>query len=305
MSPKPMSFTRAVRTQAKLKILVTGPSGSGKTFGSLHVAHRLAPGKVAVIDSENGRSNYYADTLPFDSLIIEDHHPDSYIAAMELAVESGYAVVIVDSLSHAWQDVLSRKEAYDRANPRSNSYTNWRLFSAEWDTLIRAILELPAHVIATARSKQAYEQAEVDGKKKVLKLGLQPTIREGTEYEFALHFDLNEQHKLDVKKDNTQRFGDDKRLWDLTDGSVADELQAWLDGGVADAPSEEQLAAFRDVIASEVFDDEERERALAAFTKASRSKAVKLLAQTTAARDRREQELEEAAKRVAAEGRGA
>ncbi|HET8763203.1 MAG TPA: AAA family ATPase [Gemmatimonadales bacterium] len=246
-----MQFKRAVRTEAKLKILITGASGSGKTLGALRLAESLAPGRIAVIDSENSRSSYYADGVEFDVLTLADHHPDAYIAAMEVAVESGYEVIIVDSLSHAWQDVLDRKTAYDRANPRSNTYTNWKLFSAEWDTLVRAILDIPAHVIATARSKQAYEQAEVDGKKKVLKLGLQPVIRDGTEYEFALHFDLNEAHKADVKKDNTRKFSDPSQLWDLCDGSIARELREWLAGAEPVArPTTATVRAIDDAIAA-------------------------------------------------------
>ncbi len=246
-----MQFKRAVRTEAKLKILLTGASGSGKTLGALRLAESLAPGKIAVIDSENSRSSYYADGIEFDALALADHHPDAYIAAMEVAVEAGYEVIIVDSLSHAWQDVLDRKTAYDRANPRSNSYTNWKLFGAEWDSLVRAILDQPVHVIATARSKQAYEQAEVDGKKRVLKLGLQPVIRDGTEYEFALHFDLNEAHKVDVKKDNTRKFGDQSQLWDLCDGTVARELRAWLSSAEPVArPSIAMIMAIDDAIAA-------------------------------------------------------
>lgn len=246
-----MQFKRAVRTEAKLKILLTGASGSGKTLGALRLAESLAPGKVAMIDSENSRSSYYADGIEFDVLALTDHHPDAYIAAMEVAVESGYEVIIVDSLSHAWQDVLDRKTAYDRANPRSNSYTNWKLFGAEWDSLVRAILDIPAHVFATARSKQAYEQVDVDGKKKVLKLGLQPVIRDGTEYEFALHFDLNEAHKVDVKKDNTRKFGDASQLWDLCDGSIARQLREWLASAEPVArPTPATVMAIDDAIAS-------------------------------------------------------
>jgi len=247
----PLMFTKAVRHAVKLKILNTGPSGSGKTLGSLRLAEALAPGKVALLDSENDRSSYYADRIDFDVMSLPDSKPDTYLLGLQAAVEAGYGVVVIDSLSHAWQNVLDRKEAYDRANPRSNSYTNWKLFSAEWDRFIRAILDAPIHVIATARSKQAYEQAEVDGKKKVLKLGLAPTIREGTEYEFALHFDLNEQHSADVKKDNTGKFDDPTKVWDLCNGSVAVPLKAWLAGAVAVAkPTLETAAKIDDAIAN-------------------------------------------------------
>jgi hypothetical protein len=106
-------------------------------------------------------------------------------------------------------------------------------------------------VIATARSKQAYEQTDQDGKKKVVKLGMSPTIRDGTEYEFALHFDLNEAHKAEPKKDNTRKFGDASKLWDLCDGSVASELRDWMESATpVERPTPETLAAMDAAIAA-------------------------------------------------------
>lgn len=226
------TFQRAQRAQVKLKALHIGPSGSGKTKGALAIATRLAPEKVALIDSENGRSSYYADEFVFDALLLDSHKPKAYQDAIDAAVAAGYGICVIDGLSHAWQDVLDRKEAYDRANPSSNSYTNWKIFGAEWEKLVRHILEAPIHIIATARSKQAYELVTDDrGKKRPEKLGLQPTIREGTEYEFALVFDILPSHKARATKDNLGIFGEEESLWDLCDPKVSASLAAWLASG--------------------------------------------------------------------------
>jgi hypothetical protein len=111
------------------------------------------------------------------TLALAERESDTLRPQLDFAVTHGRNG-IESQFGQAWEQTL-----------RSNTYTNWKLFSAEWDSLVRAILDIPAHVIATARSKQAYEQVDVEGKKKVLKIGLQPVIRDGTEYEFALHFD--------------------------------------------------------------------------------------------------------------------
>jgi hypothetical protein len=232
-------FKRAQRTAVKIKALVMGPSGAGKTLGALMMGQGLVsgPDRLALIDSENDRSGYYADDVAFDALSLTEHTPKAYMAALQSAVDAGYEVVILDSLTHAWQNVLDRKEQYDRNNPRSNSFTNWKLFSAEWDKLVRAVLEAPVHVIATARSKQAYEQVEQDGKKQVKKMGMAPIIREGTEYEFALVFDVLPSHKAQAIKDNTGKFDrDETKLWDLCDGTVVRELKAWMAGAKPAAP---------------------------------------------------------------------
>jgi hypothetical protein len=233
------TFTRAQRTAVKIKALLMGPSGAGKTLGALKMAEGLVsgPDKIAVVDSENDRASYYADAVAFDALSLTDHKPTRYIEAIDAAIAAGYEVVVIDSLTHAWQNVLDRKEAFDRQNPRSNGFTNWKLFSAEWDKLVRYLLDSPVHIIATARSKQAYEQTEQDGKKKVTKMGMAPVIREGTEYEFALVFDILPSHKAQAIKDNTGKFDtDETQLWDLVDGSVAKALKAWMAGAKPAAP---------------------------------------------------------------------
>jgi hypothetical protein len=225
-------FQRAQRTQAKLNCLIMGPSGSGKTVGALALGSHIQPGKIALIDSEHGRSTYYADQYAFDVLALERMRPSDYIAALDAAVAAGYGLVIIDGLSHAWQDTLDRKEAYDRAHPTSNSYTNWKLFGREWEQLVAHLLETPVHLIATARSKQAYELvSDADNKKRPIKLGLQPTIREGTEYEFALVFDLLPSHRARATKDNLGIFSDEEVLWDLCDPKVGEGIARWLSAG--------------------------------------------------------------------------
>lgn len=223
-----MQFKKATRKKVKLKMLIIGPTGAGKTYGALHIADGLAPGKVALLDSEHDRADYYADVVPFEKASPETHHPKHYIAAIHAMVEAGFEVGIIDSLSHCWLDVLARKDAYDKANPRSNPWTNWALFGAEWDDLMRAILEAPIHLICTARSKMAHEQVENGGRKQVVKLGLAPQLRENSEYEMAVCFAVESSHYAQVSKDNTNLFSEAGKVWDLTDGSVPALLRQWM-----------------------------------------------------------------------------
>ncbi|GAB1345059.1 AAA family ATPase [Gemmatimonas sp.] len=226
-------FQRATRRRVKIKMLLKGPTGSGKTYGALHVADGLAPGKIVLLDSEHDRSEFYADVVPFDRAPLEEHTPKSYIAHIRAAVDAGYEVIIVDSLSHCWMNVLERKDAYDKANPRSNQWTNWGLFGAEWDELMRTILEVPAHIICTARSKMAHEQVEQGGRKQVVKLGLAPQLRDNTEYEFAICFDVEQttdrRHPAQVSKDNTNLLSEPGKVWDLADGAVPALIRKWME----------------------------------------------------------------------------
>src|SRR5690242_19965331 len=82
---------------------LVGPSGSGKTYTALKIATNLVPsGKVALIDTERGSASKYAKLFKFDVLELRNYHPEAYIKAIKAAADNGYDVLIIDSLSHAW-----------------------------------------------------------------------------------------------------------------------------------------------------------------------------------------------------------
>jgi len=253
-------FKRAQRTAVKLKALFMGPSGSGKTLGALKVAKGLSP-KVALIDSENDRSSYYADQVDFDSMSLKEHTPKQYMRAIDDAIAAGYEVVVIDSLSHAWQNVLDRKLAFEKANPSKNAFTMWAQFGAEWEKLIAYILHADIHVIATARSKQVYEQVEKNGRKSIEKLGMQPQLRDGAEYEFALVFDIAITHTATATKDNTGLFmlAENDNMWDLCAPRVPQMLAAWMSGAKPSAPKLVTPEPTQDAVLEDAITDAQRE----------------------------------------------
>ena len=303
------AFKKAQRTAVKLKALFMGPSGSGKTLGALKVAKGLSP-KVALIDSENDRSSYYADAVDFDSLSLKEHTPKAYMKAIDDAMEADYEVVVIDSLSHAWQNVLDRKLAFEKANPSKNAFTMWAQFGAEWERLIAHILHADIHVIATARSKQVYEQVEQNGKKRIEKLGMQPQLRDGAEYEFALVFDIAITHTATATKDNTGLFmlSENDNMWDLCAPDVPKRLRAWMDGAApavklattprvhGDPITDAQSELLGRLLKSHVFTDEEREKTMAyATTKDRGNRAI----ESTKAQIAEREAAEKAAKAAA------
>lgn len=256
-----IQFTKAARHAVKLKIGIDGPSGSGKTMGALALAHGVTKGgRVAVGDSENGSAALYADRFEFDTVTIPDAKPATYIAIIDAAVDAGYDALVLDSITHAWQYVLSAKEEYDRANPKSNQWTNWGRFAPQWDALMKHILQAPLHIVATMRSKQAYEQVENNGKKSIVKLGLQPQVRDGAEYEFGIVFSVNIAHRAEATKDRTGLFAGE--LLDLCDAGLHRGLVAWMNAGgpttaiTAAAATDEQIAKLAELgDAQELTDD--------------------------------------------------
>lgn len=167
--------------------------------------------------------------MAFDHISLPDHNPKTYMAAIDAAVAGGYEVLVLDSLTHAWQNILERKDVYDAAHPKEK-FTSWNTFGGEWSRFVTYILFAPINIFATARSKQAYEKVEGSGK--VEKMGLHPILRDGTEYEFALVFDLSQTHMARATKDNTGRFDlSPTQLWDLTSPNTSAELADWITAG--------------------------------------------------------------------------
>jgi AAA domain len=225
---------KAEKKRVKIKAGVQGPSGSGKTWGALALAFNLWPNaKVCVIDSENESASLYADHWEFDTIPLTPPFTSArYQQCIEMVVHLGYDVAIIDSLSHQWDGeggILRRKEALDQ-RPGANSWANWAQFTPEHQAFIESIKQAPIHIIATMRAKQDYVLEQGDkGKTKPVKVGMAPIVREGTDYEFSIVFDVQMDHKAVVSKNRTGLF--ESEVLDLASQSVADRLRSWLESG--------------------------------------------------------------------------
>jgi len=219
-------FKKASRKRVYLKIGVTGPSGAGKSYSSLKLAEGLANGgTIAAIDTENGSMSLYDNLTDFDVLDLSPpFEPKKYIQAIRDAENAGYTVLIVDSFSHAWKYLLSKKEDLDRrgGQGQNNKFANWGPVKAEADELKDAILQSKLHVICCMRSKTEYEQSGG----KVTKLGTAAVQEPDVEYEFTTVFDVDMAHKAMTSKDRTGCFGGDAFKIGVNTGQV---FLKWLD----------------------------------------------------------------------------
>lgn len=238
-------FERAKKEQLKLRMAIAGPSGSGKTYTGLIAARAFAgkSGKVAVIDTQNGQAKLYADEFNFDTIIMDDDfgsagrkgfHPRNFIDLITLAENEGYDVIVIDSLTHAWNGpggVLSIVDL--EATRAKSSFNAWAVGSKIHAELIAAILSSKCHIICTLRSKMAYAQEydEKTGKTKVRKLGTEPIQREGTEYEFDFICDIDINHIMSMSKSRCKSLSD--RIIDKPQDDFFLEMKQWLDSGEA------------------------------------------------------------------------
>ena len=201
-------FKKAQRTEARLRLALCGASGSGKTYSALLIAKGLlnGEGRIAMIDTERGSGQLYSHMLDYDvAQLTPPFSPQKYIAAIKAAEEAGYGVLIIDSLSHAWAGEGGILDIHDHATKAvRNSFTAWREVTPQHNKLVDSILNSSLHIIATMRTKTAYEVQQEEGKTKVVKVGLSPIQREGLEYEFTVVLDLSvEGHIASASKDRT------------------------------------------------------------------------------------------------------
>lgn len=203
-----MPFQKATRRAVKSRWFFSGPTKSGKTYTALMLAQALAAhegGRVAVIDTEEGESNVYANIYDFDvNVLRRPFTAQRYLTAIKEARTAGYPVLVVDSLSHLWSseggildevDNIAARAAQGRNRDGTpNTFSAWNQGGKLWESVLRALMEYPGHVICTARAKQKYVLVDgKEGKKVPEKRGMEPIVRDGTSYEFAfeVYFDID------------------------------------------------------------------------------------------------------------------
>ena len=238
-------FRKAERKSAKLRAALCGTSGSGKTYSALLLARGLVgeAGKIAVIDTERGSASLYADVTDFDvAELVPPYSPARYKSLITAAAKE-YDVLIIDSITHEWSGEGGVLEMHDKATavePGRNSYTAWKNVTPHHTALVDAILAAPCHIIATMRSKTAYEiQDNGKGKKAPVKIGTAPIQKEGMEYEFTLVLDVSvEGNVATASKDRTRLWHQRNEVITTAHGA---ELREWLESGApvvdADPPA--------------------------------------------------------------------
>ena len=222
-----MNFEKAQRKRAKIKMGLQGPSGSGKTFSALLVAFGLCGdwSKIGVIDSENQSSQLYAHLGGYNVLPLSaPFTPEKYIEAIEIYEQANMEVIIIDSTTHCWENLL----AY-HSSLQGNSFTNWAKVTPRQDEFIQKILQSPVHIIATIRTKQEYVLNEINGKKIPEKVGLKAIQRDGLDYEFTLVFDINMKNHGTASKDRTRLFfGEPEHKLSIDTGK---QINRWCNSG--------------------------------------------------------------------------
>lgn len=249
-APEEFKVQRAERKQARLRLAVTGASNGGKTWTALLLAFGIVDeflvrgvlqgtleGKVGLVDTERRSAQLYAHLGPFDTVELDPPYSvERYVGAQRALERAGCAVIILDSISHAWEGKGGVLELL-------NSVEDWQKFSAygtkvkpAQHELVDGMLRSPCHIIATMRSKTAWVLQDVEKRvsgggtrtvKEPRRVGMAPIQRPGIEYEFTTLLDLDtDTHAARVLKNRCPVFeGWTPRVLTREHGR---QLAAWL-----------------------------------------------------------------------------
>ncbi|MDV3627815.1 AAA family ATPase [Elizabethkingia anophelis] len=228
-----MQLRPSERRKAKIKMALQGSAGAGKTFSALLLAQGLTNGnfsKVAIIDTENGSADLYAHLGNYNVLsLAPPFTPEKYVEAIDVCIEAGMEVIIIDSISQSWEELLDY-----HSKLAGNSFTNWAKVTPRQNAFIDKILQCNAHIIATMRTKQDYVLNQKDGRFIPEKVGLKAVQRNDLDYEFTIVFDVDIKHFAVSSKDRTGLFMDKPEF--KISAETGKMILNWCNNGSEDKP---------------------------------------------------------------------
>lgn len=237
------------RTQVWARVFLTGPSGSGKTRGAFELAARLFDGSLPIgyVNTEPNRGEMYADRFAIDTLVdIEaDYHPERFIEAID-TVEGNIpgGILILDSATHEWYGTNGITQLASR-------FGDWATARPIHQKFVDRIQIAQLHVIVCCRAKMKYEQVEVDGRQKVITLGVGPMQDADFQYEFSLAGQIDRaSHEVEWSGHIDSLEGTTSNLVENVD-DIAKTLTGWLsEGEPQEAPQEATAEATAELVAS-------------------------------------------------------
>jgi hypothetical protein len=244
------AFAPAVRRNTHVLIALAGASGSGKTYSALELATGLAgeSGKIAAIDTEADRALHYADRFKFDHCnLTPPFTPDRYREAIVAAEQAGYAVIVIDSMSHehdgeggliemAEQELQKRKDG--------NGAAAWALPKAKHKRMMNRLLQVRAHLVFCLRAEDKIKIVKVFDERRQREIttvepaGWIPVIEKRFMFEMTASFiltpdnpgvptpiKLQEQHRPAFPKGAAIGRESGRRIADWASGGAAPERQ--------------------------------------------------------------------------------
>lgn len=162
-------ISEAKRVQVPLLVGIAGPSWSGKTFSALRLATGIAKvnqGPIVYVDTEGRRALHYADEFKFRHIPFSEPYGSlDYVAAIDHALESRPAVIVVDSVSHEHEGTGGYLDlANQELEAGKKEGQHWAKPSVARRRLLSRIQTLPCSAIFCFRAKDSLDWKKVFAK---------------------------------------------------------------------------------------------------------------------------------------------
>jgi hypothetical protein len=173
------SFTE----RAGLFVSLTGGTNSGKTYSALRLARGIAgpAGKIAVLDTEGGRTLHLKDAFAFDANVMQPpFRPERFSDAARAAEEASYAALVIDSFSMEWVGIggvldwqaaeLQRMAGDDYRKQERMKMASWIKPKTAHKAMVYALLQRRIPIIFSIRGEETVKPGEAGEKPtKILK----------------------------------------------------------------------------------------------------------------------------------------
>jgi DNA polymerase III delta prime subunit len=243
----------AEREKLKAALAIIGPSGAGKTLGGLILAHGMMKAKypdleddevwlkVGLVDTEHERGKIYVNRSDLGVKkfryinFTEPYSPARYDMAVKALKKAGAEVVVIDSISHAWEGSGGLLDMQQQAG---GTFSAWNKIKPHIQSFIKTLTQSDIHVISTIRTKIDYviETSEL-GKQQIKKVGLKAIQKDDLEYEFQIVFQTDIDHTTKTSKDNSGMF-EGKAFKISTE--MGENIYRWLEEGI-DVKEQERI----------------------------------------------------------------
>lgn len=162
-------INEAKRIQVPLLVGIAGPSYSGKTYSALRIAAGIArvnQGSIVYIDTEGRRALHYADEFKFKHIPFSEPYGSlDYVAAIDAALDSRPAVIVVDSASHEHEGTGGYLDMANRElESGKKEGQHWAKPAVARRRLLSRIQTLPCSAIFCFRAKEALDWKKVFSK---------------------------------------------------------------------------------------------------------------------------------------------
>jgi len=251
-------FTDLENTKPYLKVAAEGFAGSGKTYTLAQIAvglhQRIGSTKPVMIFDTEKAAKFLRPLFQRHGIKVlhkESRSLADLKEAMRRAREGASDVLLIDSISHVWENFV---ESYKAKTKRGKlEFQDWGVIKPTWkaefaDPFVRD----PYHTLMTGRAAYEYETEKVDGKREIYKSGVKMKVEGETAYEpdvllllerfeELLQDDKKVWRECTVLKDRSTLI-DGKTFKNATYEDFAPAIEAILSDAVTSAPRGERSA---------------------------------------------------------------